>query len=173
MASTAPATYSDQLIRVDTAHPDLAYCLTERLREVDKEEMLLMHPGQYIYETLHQCVADSDHSFAIFNVFTNVLHGLGGHGEWQRGPFGGHGFGYVWLLSDDALFKHFSKHITKTMRDSVLPSLDSLYPSGYGNFVLTTNTTHLRWLSMLGFHSEGIHTFSDRKWSFMVRKECG
>jgi hypothetical protein len=163
----APETHKTRLI-VEEALPDHAYALAPHLRQVDKLEVECTWPGIPVEEALRYGVETSEQAFTVVTP-DNKLHGLWGHGPWGCGPASGD-MGYVWLVSDDILFKHHRKAITRFARDVFFPALDRLYTSGYGNLVHSKNSVHLRWLSALNFNALRRVDVHGQPFSLMMRQ---
>ena len=119
-----PETFSSRGLVMGVAHPDDAFALAPSLRPVDKKELHLGWEGSDDTGTLlSTCIDVSDVSYSISDD-SGAIHGLWGHGKWAGGPTF-EGLGYIWLLSDEALFtKHASSGSSPTRRCS--PSTPSL-----------------------------------------------
>lgn len=163
----APSAYTPRLI-VEDALPDHAYALAPHLREMDKLEIACTYPEHPPAEALRYGIETSEQAFTVVTA-DNKLHGLWGHGRWGCGPAAGD-MGYIWLVSDDALFTHHKKAVTRFARDVFFPALDRLYTSGYGNLVHSKNIVHLRWLSALGFNAIRRVDVHGHPFSLMMRQ---
>jgi hypothetical protein len=155
-------------LRMSPAYPDHAYALANSLRAIDKFEIRANYPNYSEAEGLRQGIGTSGESFVISTFQDSTIHGLWGHGPWASG-LAPTGLGYVWLVSDEELFSRFGKTITKVARKEVFPTLDLLYPSGYGNLVYKENDLHLRWLSSCGFNARGIFNLNQFPFVLMMR----
>ena len=134
------------MIKLDAAHPDLAYTLANNLCENDREWIDKTYQDQTpATEAVRDTLEESEQAFAITDE-DDVLLGAFGHGPWDRST----GLGYVWLLSTPQLFsKHFGD-VARCFRREVIPQMDAAY-TVYGATILAQNTTLLKWLKLNGF----------------------
>lgn len=149
------------------AHPDDAFALAPSLRDVDKKELLLTWDGSDdVGELLHKSAEVSHVTYTISDT-DGRIHGMWGHGPWVSGPVRP-GLGYVWLVSDHELFDKHGIAMTRHARKTVFPFLDRTY-SAYGNFVLSENLVHARWLLRGGFKRAAPVRLFDASWGFYLR----
>lgn len=152
---------------MQAAHPDDAYALAPSLRPVDKRELELAWDGsEDIGDLLAASVEMSGVTYSITDD-TGVIHGMWGHGDWVSGPTRA-GMGYVWLLSDEALFREHAITMTGYARRVVFPYLDRRY-SAYGNFLLAENLVHIRWLLGANFKRAAPATIGGEAFSLYLR----
>jgi len=149
------------------SHPDDAFALAPALRDVDKKELTLTWDGSAdVGELLQKSVEVSDVTYTISDT-DGRIHGIWGHGPWLSGPVRP-GLGYVWLVSDDELFRKHGIAMTRHARNTVFPFLDRTY-SAYGNFVLSENLVHARWLLRGGFKRVAPVQLFNESWGFYLR----
>lgn len=171
MGTTSQPEHSNRVeLMLEMAHPDHAYTLAPSLREIDKFEIKASFPDNEIADSLCYGIETSSEAYSI-STMDNKIHGLWGHGNWMGGPIQGD-MGFVWMVTDDALFKHHAKHMTAVARKVIFPGLDTMYPAGYGNLVYAKNSVHLRWLSSCGFNAMGTWPVGPHPFTLMVRKSC-
>lgn len=149
------------------AHPDDAFALGPAIRAVDKKELHLGWEGSDDTSTLlSTCIEVSDVAYSISDK-SGTIHGLWGHGHWVQGPVHA-GLGYVWMLTDYELFDKYAVTMTKYARRVVFPYLDRTYGS-YGNFVLSENLVHARWLLRGGFKRAAPVNMFGESWGLYLR----
>lgn len=151
------------------AHPDDAYALAPHLREVDRKELLLAWEGSDDVAQLLSISAEvSDISYTITDD-QGRIHGMWGHGHWVNGPVSS-GLGYVWLVSDYELFEKHAITMTGYARRVIFPYLDRIY-GAYGNFVLSENLVHARWLLRGGFKRVAPVGMFGESWGLYLRSK--
>lgn len=137
-------------LQMEPAHPDDGFALGPSLRDMDKEELRLTWNGpDDLGLMLSKSIEVSDEAFTISTIEDNVIHGVWGHGMWESGAVR-KGMGYIWMLTDDTLFAEHALAMTSYARKQIFPYMDVTYPM-YGNFVMSKNLVHVRWLTRSGF----------------------
>ena len=138
-------------LQMEQAHPDDGFALGPSLREHDAEELALTWTGTdaSLGHMLAQSIEVPQYAYTISTIEDNVIHGVWGHGMWESGAVKA-GMGYVWMLTDEILFRDHPLSMTSFARNNIFPDLDNIYPM-YGNFVMSKNLVHCRWLAHSGF----------------------
>lgn len=153
-------------LNLTVAHPDHAYALAPHLREADKKEINAYYPDEDHGHVLQYGIETSDQCFTI--NYGKTIHGLWGHGSWTSGgPLPGV-TGFIWMLTDEILFKRHSLALTRTARKVIFPQLDKVYGT-YGNWVHSDNHVHLRWLLRAGFKDCGSSLINGNPFSLLLR----
>lgn len=135
-------------LKFSNIHPDDAYILGPHLRAADRKEVGIFSsieaPVEYQLQlSLERMEGDG---LEILDEH-GILHGMFGHAPWGEG---GPAEGYIWLLSDDALFAKHKKTVHRIARDYFIPRVLEHYGS-VGNYIHADNEVHLKWLARLGF----------------------
>jgi hypothetical protein len=134
------------MIKLDVAHPDLAYTLAGNLCENDRRWIDQTYQGETpAAEAVRDTLEGSEQAFSITDEDDTLL-GAFGHGPWDRST----GLGYVWLLSTARLFSHHFGDVARVFRREIIPQMDDAYTM-YGATVLAENKTLLKWLKHNGF----------------------
>ena len=155
-------------LQMEPAHPDDGFALAPSLRELDKEELRLTWSGSDdLGLMLSRSIEVSHEAFTISTIEDNVIHGVWGHGAWESGSVRT-GLGYVWMLTDDALFRDHAVAMTSYARKKVFPYLDVTYPM-YGNFVMSRNLVHVRWLTRSNFSRVNTTDINGESFSLYLR----
>ena len=153
---------------MEPAHPDDGYALGPSLRQHDLEELRLCWNGtEDPGFLLSKSIETSEYSFVISTEEDKVIHAVWGHGNWLSGNVRS-GLAYVWLLADDNLFEKYGWAMTAYARRYIFPLLDELY-GVYGNFVMSKNLVHCRWLLRSGFRRAAHSYINDEKFSLYLR----
>lgn len=144
-------------LRIYAAVEAHAESLGPFLRAADLEEIAICYPEMPPVAALKLCISSCDNSYAVVDPSGETL-ALYGFGTWPTAdrPVGS---GYVWMVSRDVIF---AKNKVRTFRSakSLFNILDCVYPEGYGNFILSTNSVHLEWVRRHGFEQIG-HSMKD------------